>query len=92
MVIYLPKFKYPESKREVNNIMVGIVDKAVKVWVIFLRKIHFSNVFYSILSEEKYHIQRIGSEQKWLELKTLNINQNNKLIKKAKFFKLFFQF
>ena len=45
MVIYLPKFKYPESKREVNNIMVGIVDKAVKVWVIFLRKIHFSNVF-----------------------------------------------
>ena len=45
MVIYLPKFKYPESKREVNNIMVGIVDKAVKVCVIFLRKIYFSYVF-----------------------------------------------
>ena len=67
MVIYLPKFKYPESKREVNNIMVGIVDKAVKVWVIFLRKIHFSNVFFIVYFPRKNTIYRelVVSKNGW---------------------------
>ena len=67
MVIYLPKFKYPESKKEVNNIMVGIVDKAVKVWVIFLRKIHFSNVFlqYTLPRKNILYRELVVSKNGW---------------------------